>query len=101
MHPHQTHPAVETRAEPARQLFILPEAAFRHLPVELLFQPLPPPFRLCFFLAALLAPRFNKQGLTRLGVVFQFTDGRDFFAALLNDVQRKGMEGSRGDILGV
>ena len=101
MHSHQADPAVKPRTQPTRQLVILPEAALRHLPVELFLQPLVPPFRLRLFLAALLAPRFDEQRLARLRVVFQLADGRHLFTALLNDMQGKGMEGSGGNIPGM
>ena len=86
VHAHQAYPPVETRAQPARQLFILPEAALRHLPAEFLFKPLTPAFRLRLFFTALLTPCLDKQRLASLSVVLQLADNRNFFAALLNDV---------------
>jgi len=49
----------------------------------------------------LLTPGTDKQFISRGGVVLKLTDGRNFFAALLDDMQRQGMERPRCYLLGM
>ena len=86
MHTHQANPAVEPAGHTPLHLLVLPEIALRQLPAHLLFQPQAPAFRLRFFLLTLLLPAFHKQRLTSCAIAFQFADGGDFFAALLNNM---------------
>ena len=54
-----------------------------------------------FLFAALLAPLSNKEFMTGSGIIFQFADYRNFFAALLNNMQRQRMKRACGNVFGM
>ncbi|CCJ96225.1 hypothetical protein BN131_3898 [Cronobacter malonaticus 681] len=97
MHAHQPQPAVKPARQPFAQRLVLPEIAVINVPLQLVGQPLTPPLRLRFFLAALFAPGVQYKFMPRRGIVFQLADARGFPPALADNLQGQRMKRACGN----